>query len=342
MTGEKFASVYDEISDSIRRTENRIKSYRYELSKLSTVSKEQAKELERIKKVDEVSEDARKYFSELKDLREADIRSMIAHGEVPIFPDYTDPMPLTNAEKFFKELRNMREEDARLVGLFGEAPVYPLLPEQPKIDAIVIPVDPEIALLDQRVADIKTWEEAQVEAYDKAEAAAQRFSNTVSSTFASAAVGGKTMREAISQVTSSLIQMAAQAWINYLIMKALGFAVDTPNLFNFNAPTANGALDPFGGAGPDILENAKGGHIRAGQLSLVGEEGVELFRPSTSGTIIPNGEGAGMGGITFNIDARGAGPGVELAIRAELEDLEERAITKSVQSVMQLRSNGVI
>ena len=47
---------------------------------------------------------------------------------------------------------------------------------------------------------------------------------------------------------------------------------------------------------------ARGGPIRAGQMAIVGERGPELFRPNTSGTIIPNGGGTGM---TVNLTIMG-------------------------------------
>ena len=48
---------------------------------------------------------------------------------------------------------------------------------------------------------------------------------------------------------------------------------------------------------------ANGGAVSAGKSYVVGERGAEMFVPSSSGTIIPNG---GMGGSTFNITVNGA------------------------------------
>lgn len=48
---------------------------------------------------------------------------------------------------------------------------------------------------------------------------------------------------------------------------------------------------------------AAGGAVSAGKSYVVGERGAEMFVPSTSGTIIPNGA---MGGSTFNITVNGA------------------------------------
>jgi hypothetical protein len=53
----------------------------------------------------------------------------------------------------------------------------------------------------------------------------------------------------------------------------------------------------FGGA------RASGGPVSAGKAYLVGERGPELVVPRSAGTVVPNG---GMGGVTVNIDARGA------------------------------------
>ena len=48
---------------------------------------------------------------------------------------------------------------------------------------------------------------------------------------------------------------------------------------------------------------AAGGSVSAGTPYVVGERGAELFVPSSSGTIVPNG---GMGGSTINVTVNGA------------------------------------
>jgi hypothetical protein len=48
---------------------------------------------------------------------------------------------------------------------------------------------------------------------------------------------------------------------------------------------------------------AAGGAVSAGKSYVVGEQGAEMFVPSSNGTIVPNG---GMGGSTFNITVNGA------------------------------------
>ena len=75
-------------------------------------------------------------------------------------------------------------------------------------------------------------------------------------------------------------------------------------------PILGSILAPFGfgfGGGGNIIKLAGGGRIMANQPAIVGEEGPELFMPSTAGTVIPNGE-FGIGGapsqqVTYNINA---------------------------------------
>ena len=49
-----------------------------------------------------------------------------------------------------------------------------------------------------------------------------------------------------------------------------------------------------------------------------------------------------MGGITINIDATGAEAGVEERILSVMQNFEERAVAKSVNTVLTLRQRGQI
>lgn len=67
----------------------------------------------------------------------------------------------------------------------------------------------------------------------------------------------------------------------------------------------------MGAIGAEISGRASGGPVMAGQPYVVGEQGAELFVPSRSGTIIPN--GVGVGGNVINQTVYGASP-YELAM----------------------------
>ncbi len=94
---------------------------------------------------------------------------------------------------------------------------------------------------------------------------------------------------------------------------------------------ASGIAGGIGGAVSGVWNfltgKAAGGPVSSGTPYIVGEQGPELFVPSTAGTIIPNGR---LGGsqIVFNIDARGhadpsaIGSAVRWAIGATLPSLE--------------------
>ena len=101
--------------------------------------------------------------------------------------------------------------------------------------------------------------------------------------------GKMNFRDFTNEVIRSLVRIAVQA--------AMTFAIRT-------------ALKAFGGPVGGFLAGflAEGGPATAGQPYIVGEEGPELFVPSTSGTVVPSGEttGAAIGGevnVNFNINA---------------------------------------
>jgi hypothetical protein len=78
---------------------------------------------------------------------------------------------------------------------------------------------------------------------------------------------------------------------------------------------------------------AAGGPMSANMLSVVGENGPELFSPGTSGRIIPNHQlSIGGGGATHNysIDARGSTD--PAATRAAVQQGVQRAVGISMQA----------
>ncbi len=100
----------------------------------------------------------------------------------------------------------------------------------------------------------------------------------VSDAFANAIVFGDNLLKSLKRLSQ---QLASRLISNFL----------------FNAITDNGAggvLKLFGGG------RAAGGPVTAGKTYLVGERGPELFSPSQSGSIIPN--GAAIGGGAVNVD----------------------------------------
>jgi hypothetical protein len=88
-----------------------------------------------------------------------------------------------------------------------------------------------------------------------------------------------------------------------------------------------GGVGSFFGSLAGGIGKATGGPVMKGQSYLVGENGPEMFRPATAGTIVPNGGG---GGIVINnsIDARGATTDLVKALPGILKASEQRTIAQ--------------
>jgi len=95
--------------------------------------------------------------------------------------------------------------------------------------------------------------------------------NAVANTIARAAVSGKT---SIDQLVSAILADFERVAISQFIVKPIEGIVGS---------LAGDLGNAIGGA------LASGGPVAAGESYLVGEQGPELFTPSSSGTIAPNG-----------------------------------------------------
>ena len=89
-----------------------------------------------------------------------------------------------------------------------------------------------------------------------------------------------------------------------------------------NAASSGGA-DPLAGK---FTARARGGPLRAGQLSLVGEKGPELFVPGQSGTVIPHHRIGGNTTVNYNINVRAVGDPAEAGrqIVKQIQEYERR------------------
>lgn len=97
--------------------------------------------------------------------------------------------------------------------------------------------------------------------------------------------------------------------------------------------TTLGADDAAALGNIGVPGRALGGPVAAGMPYEVGENGPELFRPSSSGTVVPNGR---TGGDTYYIDARGADAAglarVEAQIRQLNGSIEHRAVSATARA----------
>lgn len=109
----------------------------------------------------------------------------------------------------------------------------------------------------------------------------------------------------------------------------LGQAVANSSVGKFVGGIAGGIGNLFGGG------KASGGSVSAGTSYLVGENGAELFTPSSNGSIIPNG---GIGGNTYNITVNGALDGESVA--RQIVTILNRSQARGTQGASQFAFTG--
>lgn len=145
--------------------------------------------------------------------------------------------------------------------------------------------------------------------------AAEQFGKTMTAGLASSIVEGRTLNDILGDMSKRLAEMIIQK-------KVVG-----PLAGALSGEFSKGEGGMFGGF------FANGGRPPLGKVSMVGENGPELFVPDRSGTIIPNGAGGAGGGITINqtIDARGADEGVAIRIEQAAADGAQQAVSAVTQ-----------
>jgi hypothetical protein len=110
------------------------------------------------------------------------------------------------------------------------------------------------------------------------------------------------LKGALGDVVSQLIDLAFQLVIIRPLMQALGGGGGGGGLFSLlglGGPKSSAGAINVSGATSDFLGNffrAKGGPVRQGGTYIVGEQGPELFSPSSNGQIIPNNALPNLGG----------------------------------------------
>lgn len=113
-------------------------------------------------------------------------------------------------------------------------------------------------------------------------------------------------------------------------VKALASALSKSVVGKAVGAIAGGISTVFGGG------RALGGSVTGGTSYLVGERGAEIFTPSSSGMITPNGA---LGGATYNITVNGALDGEGVA--RQIVDILNRSQARGTQGASNLAFTGV-
>lgn len=132
--------------------------------------------------------------------------------------------------------------------------------------------------------------------------------------FADAIMGAKSLSEALGtlakqvlrQLISGIIQLGLEIFVFDVLRKKLQDIKNQQDKINSSLRTEIGlrailALFGGGGGGGGFFR-AEGGPVATSQPYVVGEQGPELFIPSTSGTIVPNNMAGGGGDVSVNFN----------------------------------------
>ena len=139
--------------------------------------------------------------------------------------------------------------------------------------------------------------------------------------------GAKSFGAAIKDMAKSVVDSLIQMLIQYYITKPL---FDALQMGLGGAPTGGGG----GGGGKAI-----GGSVQAGKPYMVGERGTELFVPNQSGSIVPNGNLGGGGGVVVN-QTINLSTGVTQTVRAEVLNLMPQIAQSAKAAVAEGRMRG--
>ena len=130
---------------------------------------------------------------------------------------------------------------------------------------------------------------------DKVQGLAEAMGESFSAGIKGMITGAMNFKQAMSNVIDAVINKLFEMFVVQQIVGMIGKGISAVT-------------------GIPLKPKAIGGPVQAGGAYMVGERGPEMFVPSRSGSIVPNG---GMSGMTINVDARGsADPG---AVRAQVE-----------------------
>lgn len=146
--------------------------------------------------------------------------------------------------------------------------------------------------------------------------------------FTAAITGAKSFADAVKDMAKSIIDSLIKMLVQYYITKPLFDAIS-----GFIGGIGGGAT---GGAAP--ATRAVGGPVSSGSPYLVGENGPELFVPSSAGQIQPNGR-MGGGGVTVNQNIN-ISTGVAQTVRAEVLNLMPQIAQTAKAAVADAKMRG--
>ena len=166
---------------------------------------------------------------------------------------------------------------------------------------------------------------------DRANKLWDNLGKTIGQDIAQAAIMNKSWSDAIKNIIVQVIELIVQMTILKKLQDSLGGGSGAGGFFSGLV----GSI--FGG------HRAGGGYVDSSHAYMVGENGPEMFMPSGSGSIVPNGalQGGNSTQVNYHIDARGADAGVEQRLRAAIAESEGRAVARAVITTQEISKRRI-
>lgn len=192
-------------------------------------------------------------------------------------------------------------------------------------DQLLAQIDAQAAKVGQLTGELERGETAQNLAADRWD--------QIADSIIDVGLAGDSIRDSLSATLQGIANDILSSGIKNALADQFGGMGGLPGILNM--------FGGFFGAGPTVAGNdalstslrgisgfrARGGPVSAGQSYVVGEEGLEIFKPSTSGMIIPNSQ----------IGAAGGAEGGTSVLMVELSpDLEARILSAAEDKSIQI------
>ena len=163
-----------------------------------------------------------------------------------------------------------------------------------------------------------------------AETTGEKSAKTVASsfgdTFKAISLGTKSASDAFSDMAKNIISRLFDILVVEKMVQSLSSAFTSTK----------------GGTGAPATPKkglAIGGSVQRGVPTIVGERGAELFVPASSGSIVPNNQMGGGGGVTVN-QTINVSTGVSQTVRAEMVQLLPQVINAAKSGVLDAKKRG--
>jgi len=260
-------------------------------------------------------------------------------GEPPDLINVPDDEDIAALKRTQKEIENERERiDELIVALQGEYDALNTTQLQQAIDTelrkagaeateeqrqaiieLVTAIEAQTNAQARAALEAENVINAQKEAADKAEAEAKRMEDAFESAFSSLveAAGDGTLKlkelmSVLNGLRDQLLRMAAEKIFQLVLGALIGPAGGAPSTI---------------GLVPGMAGRQSGGHVNRGDPYTVGERGPEIFVPSQSGTVVPNGGGSGGRSGYGKVVINNYGAAIEQSSRSGASGMKDLIVT---------------